>query len=536
MLLKRGVLAALLAGAVVSVGELAGWHGVDTAASVYRVNAYRSHGFQLWDFAWYGGHWTLGYSVIYPPLASAVGIGLLAVVSAAMAAAFFDCLARAHLGRGGAAASYLFALGTLVQSAIGQYPFLTGEAFALAALWALSVLSARYQLTALVLAAACTLSSPLTGAFLALCVAAWLIGPWIGGVHPSRGRLVLGASTIVVAIFPVIAGVVLFPGDGPMPYPVLDWAWETVIASIIALLAGRRYPAVTAGAAMWAIVACASVTIPSALGGNVGRIEDVAALPFAVALASGSLRLSGRTLSRRLLGVAAAIPLALSEWLPAVGAITVAPALASTQRAFYLPLDAELASLTRNAPASRVEVVPTEYHWEAAYVAPAMPLARGWERQLDTAYNPIFYNSAPLTPSSYRSWLQDNGVTFVALPHAPLDFAGTAEANLVSSGKVPGLTVVWATPQWSLYKVAGATGIVAGPARLVRTSTDKMSLDVTGNGSVETRVRYSPDWVVSTGSGCIAKANGSWMTLERAKPGLVALTLSLLHPGSSSCR
>ena len=531
MLLKRGVRAGLVAAVAVTLGELAGWHGVDTAASVYRVNAYRSHGFQLWDFAWYGGHWTLGYSVIYPPLASAIGIGLLAVASAAAAAVFFDCLARTHLGRGGAAASYLFALATLVQSAIGQYPFLTGEAFALAALWALPTLAAKYRLMTLVLAAACTLSSPLSGAFLALCVAAWLVGPWIGGVYPGRGRLVLGASAIVVAIFPVIAGVVLFPGDGPMPYPVVDWAWETVVALVIALLAGRRYPAVTAGAATWAIVACASVAIPSALGGNVGRIEDVAALPLAVALASGSLRLS-----RRLLGVVAAIPLALSEWLPAVGAITVAPALASTHHAFYLPLDAELASLNRNAPASRVEVVPTEYHWEAAYVAPTMPLARGWERQLDTAYNPIFYNQALLTPTSYRSWLLDNGVSFVAVPHAPLDFAGTAEAKLVSSGKVRGLTVAWSTPQWTLYKVTGATGIVGGPAHLAGTSTDKMSLDVTGNGTVEIRVRYSPDWVVSTGSGCIAKASGSWMTLQGAKPGLVTLTLSLLRPGSSSCR
>ena len=39
----------------------------------------------------------------------------------------------------------------------------------------------------------------------------------------------------------------------------------------------------------------------------------------------------------------------------------------------------------------RIEIPLTEHHFEAAYVARAVPLARGWERQLEIAANPLFY-------------------------------------------------------------------------------------------------------------------------------------------------
>ena len=37
-----------------------------------------------------------------------------------------------------------------------------------------------------------------------------------------------------------------------------------------------------------------------------------------------------------------------------------------------------------------------------------MPLARGWERQLDEKANPIFYDGRPLTAARYHRWLRDN--------------------------------------------------------------------------------------------------------------------------------
>jgi hypothetical protein len=533
VLVRRGLLATLIAVVAVSVGEAAGWHGVDTAAAVYRVDSYSANGFQLWDFAWYGGHWTLGYSVIYPPIAATVGIAATAIVSAGIAAWSFDGLVGRHLSTGGSAASYLFALGTLVQSAIGQLPFLTGEAFGLAAVLALT---RRRHLLAVALVLACTLTSPLPGAFAALCAAAWLAGPLVGspgrdGLAAFRRRLLPAAAVTAVAVTPILAGVLVFPGDGPMPYPVVDWLWEMAIAAVVGLLAGRRYPAVSAGAGMWALVATASVAIPSALGGNVGRIEDVAALPLAVGLAWDQPRRAGRVLA-----AAAALPFAASEWLPAAGAVFTAPGLASTHRYFYEPLDRELAALARTGPPGRVEVVPTEYHWEAAWVAPVMALARGWERQLDTAYNPIFYHPGLLNARTYRRWLLANGVRYVALPRAPLDFAGTAEASLVSSGTVQGLVATWASPDWTLYEVKGSVGVVSGPARLLRAAATSITVDVTARSAVTLRFRFSPDWDVTAGSGCVSEAPGSWIKLVGAEKGTVTLSLAVSNPGASACR
>ena len=105
-----------------------------------------------------------------------------------------------------------------------------------------------------------------------------------------------------------------------------------------------------------------------------------------------------------------------------------------TQSSFYQPLLAELAAW-RPGPV-RVEIPPTLDHWEAAFVAPHVSLARGWERQLDIADNPIFYTPGALTPTSYQGWLNYNGVTYVALPAAPLDYAAQTEGTLLRSGQV----------------------------------------------------------------------------------------------------
>jgi hypothetical protein len=91
-------------------------------------------------------------------------------------------------------------------------------------------------------------------------------------------------------------------------------------------------------------------------------------------------------------------------------------------QALYRGLSASASSAARAWPSGRPsgKACRTRLHWEAAYVAPAVPLVRGWERQLDTAGNPLFYDADLLNPDSYRAWLIDSGVRYVALPDAPL--------------------------------------------------------------------------------------------------------------------
>jgi hypothetical protein len=182
-----------------------------------------------------------------------------------------------------------------------------------------------------------------------------------------------------------------------------------------------------------------------------------------------------------------------------------------------------------------VEVVPTEFHWEAAYVAPVMPMARGWERQLDVANNPLFYQAGQLTAQSYRTWLDNNGVAWVALSDAPLDGAGVAESKLVLSGTVPGLDEVWHSAHWKLYSVAGGNAIVQGPAWLVSETGDGLVLQSTGAGDVLIRVHYSPDWTLASGEGCLAEAAGSWIGVSVPGPEQFSLGLSLFGADSEDC-
>lgn len=513
------MIAALVAAAVVVFGYAMGWHGVDTAAQVYRVDSFRAEGFTLWDFSWYGGHWTIDYSLLYPALAGTLGILAVTVLSAAASAYSFDRLVRHRLGPAGPATAYVFAVGTLVAASIGQLTFLAGEGFGLPAMLAVS--KGRYR-TAAVLGLACTLTSPLTGAFVAMATTAWGIDRLMAG---DRRRVAVAVGLTAAAVLPILAAAVLFPGDGPMPYPAIDWVWEMIVAATIAVLAGRRHRTITVGCGLWMVAASFAEVVPSALGGNVGRLEDMVALPLGVALAWERMPL--------ILPVAA-VAMTLSQWMPAMGAFTTAPAQPSTRESFFAPLDRTLVGLEGKDPAGRVEIVPTEYHWEAAYVADVVPLARGWERQLDEADNPIFYGPGRLTSASYRGWLLDNGVRYVALAAAPLDMAGEAEAKLLDTGTVPGLRLVWSSPEWRVWAVAGSPGIVSGPATLVSENDGRVVLHAYSPGRVTVRIRWNKDWYVAAGAGC-DEAVGDWTLVEVDRSGPVDLDMSLLQPNRTAC-
>jgi len=151
-------------------------------------------------------------------------------------------------------------------------------------------------------------------------------------------------------------------------------------------------------------------------------------------------------------------------------------------------------------------------------------LARGWERQLDIAYNPIFYK-APLTAATYRMWLHANGVEYVALPDARLDDSSLAERALIMSG-LPYLHQVWRDAHWRVWKVDGFAGLVDGPATLRSMSPDRVTLAVTGSNDLVLRVRATRHWSVAPG-GCAAATADGWTRLHGLPTGTVTLTQSL---------
>ena len=65
---------------------------MDLPAQIYRVGLFHRSGLVLWDSQWYGGHWTLSYSVIFPPVAGVLGMQVTEVLTAAGAAWAFDRL------------------------------------------------------------------------------------------------------------------------------------------------------------------------------------------------------------------------------------------------------------------------------------------------------------------------------------------------------------------------------------------------------------------------------------------------------------
>jgi hypothetical protein len=165
---------------------------------------------------------------------------------------------------------------------------------------------------------------------------------------------------------------------------------------------------------------------------------------------------------------------------------------------------------TRDAELGRVEVVPTRSHREASALVPYVNLARGWNRQADTARNPIFYNDA-LNPTTYRAWLNRWAVRYVVLPSGPLDFAGTGEAALVTA-RPPYLREVWADVAWQLYAVAHPTPLATPHAAVIRFGASEAVLRIASPGRVLVRIPYSPWLSLIDGHGNALEAPEPEMT------------------------
>jgi hypothetical protein len=482
-----------------------GASGTDLAAAAYRVALFRQVGFTLWDPGWYAGHWTLDYSVLFPPLGAAIGIAAIDIVCVAVASFAFDLLVEPRFGRAGRVGALLFAAGTVVQVAVGRVPFLLGGTLALVAL-ALVVRREPWSRTAAVaLALAATLASPLAGLFLGLAAGAWLLA--------DLPRINLWAGAIVVvSLAPIAALELLFSGQGRMP---LDLAGQLVPLVALLLIVRRGPRVLRIGFALYALLVIGAYVAPSALGVNATRLGTSLGLGVAASLWAASTRV-------RLLVIIAAVPLLLGQWTPARSALLGAYDPGISAR-YFAPLIAYL--LAHDTPLGRVEVVPLSTHWESDYVAQRLPLARGWERQLDTADNPIFYTAGRLTKRSYLAWLERNGVRFVALSDAPIDYAGIREAALIRAG-VPGLALTWQSRHWRVYALSASPAIVSGAGRLERESGSKLVLAVRREGSLVIRVRGGASWHVSAGSASLRPGPGGWLLLDTRRPGRVVLEIS----------
>jgi hypothetical protein len=238
----------------------------------------------------------------------------------------------------------------------------------------------------------------------------------------------------------------------------------------------------------------------------------------------------------------AAVPLLYNGWQAPVSDVATAAGDPTTSAGYYQPLLRFLRQESRPpAPGRprpqpfRIEIPFTRSHWEAYRVARYFPLARGWERQLDVADNPLFYRGR-LTATSYEAWLHLSAVRFVALPDAALDYSAQTEAALIRHG-LPYLRLVMRSAHWRVYAVADATPIAQGVARLVAMGPDWLTLDAAAPGATVLRVRFTPYWKLVRGSGCVSP-DGAYTRLTVRRPGPVRLvtSFSVMRIGTRSPR
>src|ERR1700761_2214446 len=164
------------------VGEL--------AAQVFHTELFDHSGLAIWNSSWYAGHYTLNYSVLFPPAAAVLGpqvVGLLSVVASSY---LFDRLVRDRWGTEARWATLWFGAGVVTLLADGQLTFALGVAFGLATLRCLQVGRAPPARAA---AACCPLASPVAGAFLAGVLVA---GAWERGRRLNRAAIAAAAVAL----------------------------------------------------------------------------------------------------------------------------------------------------------------------------------------------------------------------------------------------------------------------------------------------------------------------------------------------------
>ncbi len=440
----------------------------DLAAQVARATLFRDHGVHIWWPGWFAGTDLVGYSVLAPALMAVTGVplaGSLATLAAsASGTTLFGTARRPRL----AVAAFLAVL--LADLLAGRVTFVIGSAFALVALWAVQ---RRSRAAAVVTSMAATMGSPLAGLFLGLLLVA------VAVTDPTRRRVAV--LTAGAAAVPVAVTTALFPSAAVMPFD-RNGLWMPLIACLVLLMAVPNR-LVRCTAVLFAIAVVAAYNVPSAVGSNVSRLAMLFTAPVLIGWGG---------VSRRILAVAL-VPLLAWPALDLAGQLTWARDLSSEER-YYAQLLAELGRLNEQSQAAgqpgRVEIVDPRTHWASVYVADRVPLARGWERQLDVANNPLFYNGT-LTSTSYQMWLHQLAVRWVALPDAALDYAAQGEGQLVARG-LPYLKPVWSGPHWRLYAVRNPQPLVAGPATVAGLTSTGVDIRAHAAGVVRVALRYTP--------------------------------------------
>jgi len=469
--------------------------GRDFSAQLAHAELAGSHWPELLDLRWYGGFNPLGYSVVSPPVMALLGVPLTtALAYVATVVLFAAVLKNAGVVRpvAGAIIGAVSLTGNLV---VTRTTFALGLALGLGAL--LALMSGRLRVSS-GLAVLAPLASPVAGLFLGVA----------GGALFLSGRRRAGVTLAASAMVPTIAVGLAFGNGGYQTFAAKQALVSLLVCLVVTGLCWRS-PVVRWGGLLSAVLVAAAYLLPTPVGTTATRLPELFAAPIVVAVATVPLvAIIAATASAVLLLPPVSITELRERGDPALSA------------EFYTPL---LHQLTARRVAGPIEVVPTRRRGEAAFVAPVVPIAKGWSRQADTGRNAIFYNQT-VNAYTYRRWLDDNAISYVAISQGPYDWSAPDEVTLVRDG-LPYLQKVWSNQNWSLYAVANPRPVVAPPGRVVARDAVSLTVSLPDPGEYVVRVRWSR--YLTASNGCMRPTEDGWSMIVVEHPGTTKIDSSL---------
>jgi hypothetical protein len=469
--------------------------GRDYSAQLAHAQLAEQHWPELLDLRWYGGFNPLGYSAWSPPVMALLGVPLTTALGYVLSVVLFAALLkRAAVARpvAGAITAAVCLAGNLV---VTRTTFTLGLVVGLGAL--LALVSDRLR-TAAALSVLAALASSVAGLFLGVA----------GGALFLSGRRRSGVTLAVSGLVPTVAIGLAFGNGGRQSF-----AEEHALTGILVclLVAGLcwRHAVVRWGALLTAGLVAAAYLLPTPVGTTANRLPELFAAPILVAVATVPLvAVVASTVAAVLLVPPVSITEVEERGDPALSA------------QYYAPLLHQLDARGTKGP---IEVVPTRRRGEAALVAPEVAIARGWSRQADIGRNPVFYDGT-LNAHTYREWLDDNAISYVALSNGPYDWAAPNEANLVRGG-VPYLRPVWSNQTWTLYAVTNPRPVVSPPGQVVARDPVSLTVSLPEPGEYVVRVRWSR--YLSVSAGCMRPAEAGWSAVVVQQPSTVKIEGSL---------
>lgn len=442
----------------------------DLAAQLARADFASKYPISIIDFRWFGGTVEYGYTLWASALMAHIGTkvtgALAAVIGTWYTTRLLHRLRPSRPVLGGLAAAV-----TQVANVVeGRVTFACGLACGLIAVTVFTTTRIPRWLAV-----------PLTMLFSLLC----------GGASPVAGLLLCVAGVVALlmrrpgaaavltlpAVLAMAVTSLIFGDGGHQPFSFLDCLKSLIALVIVLATVPRRCQPIRLGAGIGIVLVLAAFALPTPVGSNATRLG----LLFALPIAASFVHWRTRTLT------ALALAAILAVQLPINPATVASTGRVSGYSAYYNALTEEVHS--RGPLTGRVEVPEMAGHWDSVYLARGVPLARGWLRQTDVRLNDaVFYKQKP-TAESYRKFLTDNAVQYVAVPDAELTRFGKNELSLIATN-LAYLNPIWRNSHWTLYEVLDFAPLVDPPGRVLSQQPNAIVVAVAPNSSIRVRLRW----------------------------------------------